>query len=462
MRKNNNKVMLILPIVIVIIVIAITCGVITSHAIKIGFNSKSKSLNAGAPFCGAINTRSEGWYINDAATKTTKLIKYDSCAKCSAVCKSEGWFSSCTNDIIMKGECSAAKSSTCRDSDGGKSYYVKGTCIHSRIYPYSSVDSCYLVSGTSGSPTKECSGFDCMLHEHFCQEPYSEYGCTEQDYNCLNGCKDGACICKLQSECPKGYGCVKGACIKMTPKLSTSRPSEPVIYRPPQQAKCKDTDGGKNFDKKGEIIGDMLESVWRKYDGCFNKLDLGMNDNLEEVFCENGRGTKMLHTCIYGCSEGRCAVQGEPFCANIEQSNEGWYVVENGAPKLVLKAKCKGCTAVCRGIGSRSEGWYDSCSSKIIKYAKCSSSQGSSQPPQQQPSTQTSQCNDPDGLDYFTKTTVTLGSQSETDECTTYNTNILYEMFCYQASDGSWSINTDNHYCQYGCDDGKCKRTAGS
>jgi len=57
------------------------------------------------PICGAIGTKSEGWYLKG------ELIKYDTCSKCSSICdsigtKSEGWYSSCdyTEDSLIKYE----------------------------------------------------------------------------------------------------------------------------------------------------------------------------------------------------------------------------------------------------------------------------------------------------------------------------------------------------------------------
>ncbi len=58
------------------------------------------------PVCGAIGTRSEGWY--DAATG--ELIRYAFCAECKPVCRacgsfSEGWYDSCTGERIRWADC---------------------------------------------------------------------------------------------------------------------------------------------------------------------------------------------------------------------------------------------------------------------------------------------------------------------------------------------------------------------
>ena len=58
------------------------------------------------PVCGAVGTRSEGWY--DSCTGVR--IRWDSCAFCDPVCrecgtKSEGWYDSCTGELIAWGDC---------------------------------------------------------------------------------------------------------------------------------------------------------------------------------------------------------------------------------------------------------------------------------------------------------------------------------------------------------------------
>ena len=66
---------------------------------------------------------------------------------------------------------------TCRDTDGGKNYYVKGTVTY-------------------------CTGNLCTKMTDFCDRKYgylNEYYCdgrryAKTTYNCPNGCKDGACI----------------------------------------------------------------------------------------------------------------------------------------------------------------------------------------------------------------------------------------------------------------------------
>tara|TARA_B100000315_G_scaffold182123_1_gene171007 strand:- start:1739 stop:3010 length:1272 start_codon:yes stop_codon:yes gene_type:complete len=64
------------------------------------------ATESGKPYCGAVGTKSEGWYHFN-----NELIRWDDCAKCDAVCdavgtKSEGWYSSCDKKLIKYDDCS--------------------------------------------------------------------------------------------------------------------------------------------------------------------------------------------------------------------------------------------------------------------------------------------------------------------------------------------------------------------
>ncbi len=66
--------------------------------------TKEKPMPIKAPVCSGIGSRSEGWYIDG------ELIKYDKCS-CQAVCKVkgtvEGFYNSCSGQLIMKSRCGA-------------------------------------------------------------------------------------------------------------------------------------------------------------------------------------------------------------------------------------------------------------------------------------------------------------------------------------------------------------------
>ena len=59
-----------------------------------------------------------------------------------------------------------------------------------------------------------------------------------------------------------------------------------------------------------------------------------------------------------------------PVCKNIDTRSEGWYNSCTG--KLIKYAQCVNCVAICKNIGTINEGWYDSCTGELIEHAKCS------------------------------------------------------------------------------------------
>jgi C1A family cysteine protease len=69
-------------------------------------------------------------------------------------------------------------------------------------------------------------------------------------------------------------------------------------------------------------------------------------------------------------SIGFSSAQCEPFCDKIGTRAEGWY--DSCTGELIKYDLCSGCTAVCREIGTREEGWYSSCDLSLIKLEKCS------------------------------------------------------------------------------------------
>jgi hypothetical protein len=81
------------------------------------------------------------------------------------------------NNEYAKFDCASSEVPTCKDSDGGKDYYEKG-----EIY----------LSGM-GSRVDKCDGS--TLLEYYCDECLKGLPCNyAKNYECPNGCRDGACI----------------------------------------------------------------------------------------------------------------------------------------------------------------------------------------------------------------------------------------------------------------------------
>jgi hypothetical protein len=76
-------------------------------------------------------------------------------------------------------------------------------------------------------------------------------------------------------------------------------------------------------------------------------------------------GGESVASCPGDCKEARC----RPVCASIGTRSEGWY--DSCTGKLIGYAFCGECDSVCLHCGSKSEGWYDSCTGELIEWASC-------------------------------------------------------------------------------------------
>lgn len=145
-------------------------------------------------------------------------------------------------------------------------------------------------------------------------------------------------------------------------------------------------------------------------DVCGMSYDGMSSDNsnvLNEKYCSGDNSVEKLYTCPNGCEDGAC-IEGD-------------------------------CEVECRNIGSKSEGWYDSCSGDLIEYANCGGSQ----------------CTDTDGgKDYYVQGVVSSPENSyESDFC---HVGVLTEYFC-----GDDTTQSEEFKCPYGCSDdfGACAKT---
>ena len=91
---------------------------------------------------------------------------------------SAGWLSDFIDSYFGSGRAPVLKGPGCTDSDGGINYFVKG--IGSDKYGYSGTDGCL-------SNKK-------YLFEYYCSGPLLGDILLSEQYTCVNGCNDGACI----------------------------------------------------------------------------------------------------------------------------------------------------------------------------------------------------------------------------------------------------------------------------
>jgi hypothetical protein len=149
---------------------------------------------------------------------------------------------------------------------------------------------------------------------------------------------------------------------------------------------CTDSDGGKNFYTRGYVKADNAV-----YD---DKCAFGQQGNpdtindknmLFEAYCfEDGSGYGYdTYSCPNGCQDGVC-IHGAKceIDSDCPQSTCTCKVGETCAcpatqPRCV-NGVCEGfkCESICKNIGTKSEGWYDSCTGELIKYDLCGAQPG--------------------------------------------------------------------------------------
>ncbi|MDP2924861.1 MAG: hypothetical protein Q8N99_00655 [Nanoarchaeota archaeon] len=210
-------------------------------------------------------------------------------------------------------------------------------------------------------------------------------------------------------KCPNG--CNDGACNKVTNNT----------------VQCTDSDGGINYYLNGTTHYGKFDYT----DWCVIS-DSVVNQGQSNEYTLK-RGDLIEYACNGEDGQPRCT---DTACKFIK------YHCENGCSNgACLK---EGCKKVCKNIGTKSEGWYNSCTEELLEYALCGSSL----------------CSDSDnGLNYYEKGTtkwkVEDGStNSEDDYCT--DKTVLSEGVCGKTDENGKSYRRESHTCPNGCNDGAC------
>jgi len=142
------------------------------------------------------------------------------------------------------------------------------------------------------------------------------------------------------------------------------------------KAKIKETPETPKILELKEKLEEGKIKIFEKIEQKLEKLDCPLWTPPTLGFCQEGR--VIIEKDETGCPlPPRCIIPGEaeipfkckPICNAIGTRSEGWY--DSCTKKLIRWENCKGCEAVCKGVGTRSEGWYDSCTEKLIRYGEC-------------------------------------------------------------------------------------------
>lgn len=451
-------------------------------------------IKSKKPYCSVIGTRSEGWYQYDG------LVKYDNCNGCYAVCKavgtrSEGWYSSCTDELIKWERC--GEEQTCTDSDRGKNYYKKGTVTKGGR---TETDECAYCTGLLPSPVT-CGA----VKEFYCQEN----NIKNTTYVCPNKCENSACIkCAEQGEMCGGIAGIE-CCSGLTCQLEGSYPDASGTCISP--IKCTDSDGGKNYYKKGVTYGRHQVGQgpeiknWTDY--CTEKADALIEFSCRSLTYPNSDPLDVwsdYYNCPNGCRDGVCIncashdisiIEASNFNGKISvsykslnvagQVNAELKIIELTTPTSstgggggaggihcpIMSSECETEEEIPEA-GSQASSGSDAVS--CIVYTNCSWPVYEENKEfyirlidkkcphvydelkiEQEP---TSTCTDTDnGLKYHVKgttigtssTDVEYGTVEKTDFCA-YN-NKVHEYYC----ENNVVVDTE-HTCQYSCEDGAC------
>ncbi|MEM4663157.1 MAG: hypothetical protein QXM75_03995 [Candidatus Diapherotrites archaeon] len=417
---------------------------------------------------GTVTTSNQQFsdYCEPSGTLITEYYCQDNQVKHETISCPPGY--SCLN-----GRCQQPTPTTsgCKDSDG-KDIFTKGiTEFNGNYFP------------------DICTGTNSLI-EHYCAE--NEPGCDS------NGLR------YFQQDCPTGYRCIDGACVK-----DSGQPTG-----------CKDDDGrdyyrrGTTTDQTGTYI-DKCSSDGTKLYEYYCVFD---NATIEEVsapgnyICKDGAFVEAnpSSTCIDSdgkdiytkgtvnengrISTDECTCGGsrvkEMFCyKGMTASEEIYcptgYTCIDGA--CVQGSSSPGCTDSDGGKNFSVRGltvfggtnYEDFCNGNVVTEYYCEGGKGYSttylcpngcsngacksdsggsggSSGSTGGSSGGAQCTDSDGgMNYFVQGTLRYGNTTATDKC--QSSNFLVEYFCDKDQPATSTVQ-----CQYGCSNGACKTGSGS
>ena len=162
---------------------------------------------------------------------------------------------------------------TCTDSDNGKAYNVTGNVFATSPNSFINV-------------TDLCSSSSALV-EYFCTADKQQSGET---YNCPNGCSNGACVSATTTTNQTGNNTTTNQTI--------------------QGVWCTDSDGGKNYNIKGNALSGPIGSSTPSG----NTTDYCSGAYIVEYFCSSNVVSGVTYNTIHGetykcpngCSNGAC------------------------------------------------------------------------------------------------------------------------------------------------------------
>ena len=223
---------------------------IYTGSVAVGYDADSNEIISKPDSCLDDKRIFETYCMEDGSVSTALL----NCPM-GTVCNMAG--SRCESSVPV---------SVCQDSDGFD-LEVKGVVRDGVHIKYDSCAMRMSAQDLNYQSVDGCSGDDCYVKEAFCQEM-------------KNG---GERLSVRNLKC--GYGCSGGECL--------DEPADDEGVQQPQGS-CIDSDGGRNYDVKGQV----------KY-GQTLSTDTCLAGSLEEFYCDGIRMSERK-ACESGCLDGRC------------------------------------------------------------------------------------------------------------------------------------------------------------
>lgn len=269
----------------------------------------------GVPECWGSGV-DEGWFVlTELAGR--RNIRFEECSGCYAICKGNGWYSSCDDTLIETGFCSELG---CIETDIGLDLVTQGTTCSDTPYPECRNDHCL---GANALLEFSCEG-DLITS-------------TYQACDCSNGiCTDLVCV--TDADCTDGT-CVGGQCIDLPPPPQDTdgdgvpdsqddcpdTPAGNVVGDDgcTISGACSDTDGMDYF-VKGRVVADTPGWEYGDWDNCVEQKEVtffGSTSTIPiqvdscssdddcyvlEDYCDGNEAKTDLYRCLDGCNDGAC------------------------------------------------------------------------------------------------------------------------------------------------------------
>ena len=134
---------------------------------------------------------------------------------------------------------------------------------------------------------------------------------------------------------------------------------------------CTDSDGGKNYDEKGETCNEVDCRV----DSCLKGVS-GDFDLIAEYYCKNNQRESESRSCDYLCEEGACILKPKPKCTDtdegIDYGIKGKVITENiPGNSGEFEDKCLDSEELMENYCGSGEGYYEGLEVAKVTMYKC-------------------------------------------------------------------------------------------